>query len=240
MKKLTKKDVIRLIAIVIFIAVMITATILLFPVFKNIGTEQGREAMRQKLSDRGISGILLFLGLQIVQVFIAFIPGEPVEIIGGVLYGGFWGMLLCLVGLLIGTILVYYMVKKLGKPLVNVFVSDEQLQRFKFLQSESKLETVIFILFFIPGTPKDALTYFVPLTKIKPAKFFMISTFARIPSVISSTIAGSLMGEGEWVLMIGVFVVTGLIGILGIYLNKKFMERKQARNITAHNGEENK
>lgn len=226
MKKLNKKDMIRLGAVLIFLIVAITATVLLFPFFMNIGTEEGRVLMQKQIYDLGAWGVFMFLGLQILQVVIALIPGEPVEIIGGVLYGGFWGMCLCLLGLLIGTVAVYYMVKKVGKPLVNAFVTDEQLQKFKFLQSESKLETIIFVLFLIPGTPKDTLTYFVPLTKIKPLKFFIIATFARIPSVISSTIAGEFMGHGKWVMMVVVFAAAALIGVAGIMINKKLMEKK--------------
>lgn len=218
-----KKDWIKYIGIIIFLIVMIGITIFLIPVIKMLRTKKGRLRLKELVESFGAFGPLLFIALQVVQVVIAFIPGEPIEIIGGMLFGGLFGFLCCLIGVLLGTILIFYLVKWIGQPLVNAFVNSEKLSKYKILNDEKRLEALVFILFFIPGTPKDALTYLVPLTKIKPSKYFIYSTVARIPSIILSTFVGANIGDGNWGLSIAIFVITALIGFVGIMYNEKIV-----------------
>ena len=161
-----------------------------------------------------------------MQIIVAILPGEPLEIAAGTLFGVIPGCLLCLTGALIGTIAIYYLVKKFGKSLIDLIVGNEKIKHLKFLQNEKELELIIFILFFIPGTPKDALTYFVPMTKIKPLNFFMISTIARIPSIISSTIVGGNIGNGHYMVSIVVFIITAIVSVVGILVHRLIIKRK--------------
>ena len=83
-----------------------------------------------------------------------------------------------------------------------------------------------FLIFFIPGTPKDALTYFIPLTDMKLSTFLFITTIARIPSIITSTIGGHAIGVENYIFSILVFVVTGIISLVGLYVYKKISQKK--------------
>ena len=230
MKKLTKTDIIRLSAIIIFIIITVAAAILSVPLIKELSTGHGRALIIQKVRSFGAFGWILFLGVQILQVIVALIPGEPVEILGGILFGTFGGFFLCSAGALLGTIIIFYLVKKVGYPLVNAFVPPEKIKKFKFLNDEKKLETVIFILYLIPGTPKDVLTYIVPLTDIKPFNFFILMTLARIPSIISSTFAGANLADGNWFATILIFIITAIIGLIGIYYNENFIKKIKSKN----------
>ena len=230
MKKLDKKNIIRIIAFSIFIVVSIVATILIIPFITSLSTESGRLIIKEKVESFGPFGWVIFLALQILQVIIAMIPGEPIEIIAGILFGTIGGFVLCIIGLLIGSICVFYLVKAVGKPIVNAFVSEEKLNSLKLINTEKKLEMLIFVLFLIPGTPKDALTYFVPLTKIKPSRFFIVSTVARMPAVISSTIIGTNIGSGNWIWAIVITVITGAVGLLGITLHDKFFQHLKEKH----------
>lgn len=225
MKKLTKTNIIRLVAVIVFLAVAATATVALIPLVKSLTTEQGRIDIALQVDAAGPWGWLIFLVLQVLQVIIALIPGEPVEIIGGVLFGTFGGFALCMLGLIIGTVIVYYLVKLIGMPLVFAFVDEKKFREMKFLHNEKRLSAVVFLLFLIPGTPKDTLTYLVPLTAMLPWKFFVMSTLARIPSVVSSTFLGSSLGDGNWLLTVGIFLVTAAIGLVGIFFNDKFVKK---------------
>lgn len=219
------KKTIQVISVIIFLIVMAAVTVLSIPLIRLLTSEEGRILLEEKVRSLGFWGYGAFLALQIIQVVIAIIPGEPVEIIGGILFGWLGGTLLCVIGSLIGTVCVFYLVKKIGQPIVDAFVSEEKLQHFKFLNDEKKLETVVFILFLIPGTPKDALTYLIPLTKIHPAKFFFLATLARFPSIISSAIVGGNIGSGNFLTSIIVFAATIAVGLVGIYLNEKFTSK---------------
>lgn len=88
------------------------------------------------------------------------------------------------------TVIIYNLVKKFGRPLVNAFVSEEKFKKFKFLHDEKKLELIVFIILMIPGTPKDVITYMTSLTDIKPFRFYLLATIARIPAVTSANING--------------------------------------------------
>ena len=217
---------IKIIIIVVLIVLCLTLTLLLSPYFKYLASEDGLNSFKNTIDETGVGGWLVFIAIQFVQVIIAFIPGEPVEILGGFLFGSVIGSLLCLVGSFLGTTAVYYLVKVIGKPLVGAFVNKKVIKKHDFLNNEKKLELVVFILFLIPGTPKDILTYIVPLTKIEPMKFFVLSTIARIPSVVSSVVAGASLGEEKYMLSIIIFIITGIIGAGGIIINNHFISNK--------------
>ena len=143
------------------------------------------EELQAFLESYGWKGRFVLLGLQCAQVFIALIPGEVVELAAGFAYGGIEGTLICLLGVATASALIFLLVKKAGAPLVETLISREKIQELRFINSEAKLKRLIFLLFLIPGTPKDLLTYFVGLTNIQLSQFLVISMIARIPSVIS-------------------------------------------------------
>ncbi len=164
----------------------------------------------------GIRGWLIVLGIQILQIIIAFIPGEPVELLAGVLYGAWGGLGTCLLGCVLASSLIFFTVRKFGQGLVTAFFGPEKVAQFSFFNNNKKVELVTFILFLIPGTPKDLLTYLAGLSKIKPSQFLVVSTFARIPSIITSTTMGASVSRGNWELTLVVFLITAAIGLLGI------------------------
>lgn len=101
--------------------------------------------------------------MQVIQIVVAFIPGGPIPMIGGAVFGMVPGILLSLAGSFLGTAIVYYLVQWIGRPLLNLFVKEEHLERFSFLKNRRKMERIVFLLFLCPGLPKDALTYIVCL-----------------------------------------------------------------------------
>ena len=127
---------------------------------------------------------------------------------------------------IIGTAIVFLLVRKFGRPLVGYFVPEEKIKNHRLFQDENKLEWAVFLLFFIPGTPKDLLTYLVPLTRINPTRYLLIATLARIPSILSSAYIGSSFGQGKYLVSLVAFGITGGIGLIGMLINKH-IERKK-------------
>lgn len=210
------------------IACLLLTVFVLLPFIKLLMTDEGRIVIQQKVESFGIFAPLLYILMEMTHIILAFIPGGPVEIIGGVLFGAVFGLVLCEIGICIATIIIYNLVKKYGRPLVNTFVSEEKFQKFKFLHDEKKLELIAFILLMIPGTPKDVLTYMVSLTDIKPARFYFIATFARVPSVVSSTLMGATLSRGKPVMTIIIFLITAAIGVTGIFFNNYITSKKNS------------
>ena len=133
-----------------------------------------QEGLRDYIRSFGAAGWLVFLALQVLQVFIALIPGELLESAAGFVFGPVFGTLLCYAGVAIASSLVFVLTRRFGVKLVEVFVSREKINQLRFLNTEKKRNLLIFLAFFIPGTPKDLLTYFVGLTEIKLGTFLAI------------------------------------------------------------------
>ncbi len=230
-KKIDFKELLKnSIPIIIFIAIMGILTVILWPYIERLATEEGRTEFKVWVDGLGFGGWLATLGIQLLQIFVALIPGEPVELLLGYVWGPWLGMLTCLVGIFIGTVTIYFVVRKLGMKFVRKVVGTDDLTKYKFLSDKNKVEITIFILFFIPGTPKDALTYIAPFAPIHPVKYFLIATFARIPSIITSTILGGSIADGDYVLAVIVFIITAVLSILGIIFGNKFIEHKHEKH----------
>lgn len=158
-------------------------------------------AVRAFVSDHAFVSRLAMLGINIVQVLLAFLPGEPVELASGYAFGFWEGTALCLVASGLVTSAIYWATRRWGWKLVGLFFDRSLFDRFSWLKSAKRLELIMLIVFLIPGTPKDFLTYFAGLTNMRFLPVVLIATFGRIPSIVTSTIAASAVGSGNWPLV---------------------------------------
>ena len=186
-----------------------------------------REDFRDYVRSFGALGPGIVLGLQVLQVFIALIPGEIVESAAGFVLGPWLGTAVCYLGIAIASTLILTLTRRYGVQLVEVFVSREKINELRLLNTEQKRNTLIFLLFFIPGTPKDLLTYFVGLTDIRLRTFLLLSMVARIPSVLTSTFGGHLLGEERYIGAVILYGVTGLLSLLGLMGYNRYLKKKQ-------------
>ena len=122
-------------------------------------------------------------------------------------------------------VVIFLIVKRYGMKFVTLFVSEEKLHSLKFLRDTRRLELLTFLLFFIPGTPKDVLTYVVGLTPMKLRVWVLITAVARIPSVVTSTAGGSALGSQDYRLAVIVFVATAAVSGLGVLLYRAIQKR---------------
>ena len=190
-----------------------------------------REDFRDYVRSFGALAPAVMLSLQILQVFIALIPGELVESAAGFILGPWLGTLVCYLGIALASALILTLTRRYGVKLVEVFISREKINELRFLSTEQKRNALIFLLFFIPGTPKDLLTYFVGLTDIKLGTFLLLSMVARIPSVLTSTFGGHLLGEARYLGAVILYGVTGLLSLLGMAGYHRYLKKKQDNKI---------
>lgn len=219
MKQEKKLKIFKIILMILVLAICIGMIIYLFPVMKNLSTTEGQIAFKEKVTNSGIIGLLSLFGLQVAQIFLVVIPGEPIEILAGMCYGGLWGTVFILGSVLIISTAIYFMVRKLGRKFVCDFCDEKKIEKIensKLFQNPKKIELIMLILFLIPGTPKDLLTYIGGLLPIKPIHFILISTLARIPSVISSTLAGESLAVGDW--KMGVILYGAVLAIVAVII----------------------
>ena len=208
-----------------FLLIIIVATVALWPIITSVFSEEGRANLIEQVNHAGPLGVLILLGLEFVQVVVAFIPGEVVQMVAGMLYGPWLGALIILCGCVLSTAFIYELVHRLGQPFVEEVVSTESLDRFRAFEASGKLSTMVFILFLIPGLPKDVFTYLVPLTEMKRREYLILTTIARCPGVFMSTFAASGLVRGNIVQSIIVFVIVGAIALVGIYNKDRILGR---------------
>lgn len=177
---------------------------------------QEPERFRSWVDQQGLWGPLLFMGMIVLQIVVAIIPGEPLEIVAGYAFGALEGTLWCLLGAFAGRLAVFLLVRRFGTRAIEVFFPLDKLQSLRFLQNERRLTFWVFFLFFLPGTPKDLLCYIVGITKLPLRSWLVISAVAPIPSIITSTIGGDALGMGDYAFAVLVFVITLVISGLGL------------------------
>ncbi len=182
---------------------------------------------RAWVDSHGFWGRLAFAGMMVVQIVIAIIPGEPLEIAAGYTFGIVEGTLLCLAGSVLGSLIVFLFVRRFGIRAVEVFFPREKLLSLKFIQNSRRLNLLVFILFFIPGTPKDIMTYFVPFTPMKLSTWLLISATARIPSIITSAIGGDALGLQNYLFAIIAFAVTLTLSLGGVLLYRHISRKRK-------------
>lgn len=173
------------------------------------------EKFRVWVENGGIWSKIAFIGMVMFQVVIALVPGEPLEIGAGYAFGAIEGTLLTVIGVTLGSLVVFSLVRKFGVMLVEIFFSREKISSLKFLQKSKKRDFVIFLLFFLPGTPKDLITYFAGLTDMKLSYMLWLSSVVRLPSVITSTLGGDALGTEKYIMAIIVFIITLIISFIG-------------------------
>ena len=189
------------------------------------------ERFQQWVDNQGLLAPVLFMGMVILQVVVAVIPGEPLEIAAGYAFGALEGTVLCVLGTLIGGVLVFLLVRRFGAQAVEFFFDLEKFRSLRFFQDRRRLTFWVFLVFFLPGTPKDVLCYFVGLTDMRLRTWILVSAVARIPSIITSTVGGSALGMGEYafaaIAFLAALAISGL-GLLAYRAICRFHERRES------------
>lgn len=224
------RNIYLFISLAITMALITLGTVLLGP--KIIAASKDPEELKRILGGNSFLGQLMFIGIQSLQVLFAFIPGEFVEIAAGYIYGPIWGTVLCLIGVAPATALIFTLTRLLGKKFTSIMLDTRDLKRLRFLKNEKKLKMMFFLLYFLPGTPKDLITYFAGITKIDFLTFMLISIFCRIPSILTSTLAGSALEKERFVESVIIFAATGVIVIFGWLTFHRLSKRHKSKKDT--------
>lgn len=226
--ELTKKQqkIIAVAAILIFLAVLgVLVFVIGIPLIRFV-TEP--EAFRSWVDTHGVWGRILYVLCMILQILVAIIPGEPLEMVAGYAFGTVEGTLLCLLASAAGSIMVFGLVRRFGIRLVEVFYPVDRLRELRFLRKSKKRDILYGIIFIIPGTPKDLLCYFAGLTDMRFSTFVLISSLGRIPALVTSTLSGDALGTESYLPAIVIIAVTLVISTIGV-LVYRYICRKQNR-----------
>jgi uncharacterized membrane protein YdjX (TVP38/TMEM64 family) len=207
---------------ILLLLILIGLAAYLFYYFDLIRFFQDRHQILQFIKSFNPYDVLVFIVLQIIQVVAAPIPGELTGIIGGYLYGPFWGTVYSTIGLTIGSWIAFLLARFFGEPLLEKVVKKEVFEKFEHFMEHKGL-LVSFLLFLIPGFPKDYLCYIMGVSLIPTGTFIIISTAGRIFGTIMLSIMGAFAGNGQYTFLTVILILGIVIFIAAYYYHDKIL-----------------
>ena len=166
---------------------------------------------------------IVFMSLQILQVVFAPIPGELTGFIGGYIYGPILGTLYSTIGLVLGSWIAFILARFLGLPFVEKAVKPEIIKKYDFIL-EHKGALVAFILFLIPGFPKDFLCYIMGLSHMRLWTFLVVSTVGRLFGTILLSVSGDFARNGQFGMLFIVLGISGILVLIAFLYREKWLE----------------
>lgn len=231
-----------LIEIAALIAVLAAGTYALHA-FGLMDLFTSREQLVAFIQEHRRNAVLTFIGLQAAQVIAAPLPGEVTGFAGGILFGAFWGIIYSTIGLTIGSWLAFNLSRLIGRPLVEIVARPETIARYDYVMTHKGL-FFAFLLFLIPGFPKDILCYLLGLGHMSQRNFLLVSTSGRLLGTTLLTLGGSLFRDehyGAFFTLAGISI--GIILIAMIYrqdierwFRKARVKARGRRRRTKRNG----
>ena len=222
-----QKKTLSLAAVVIFI--LLSLALAWFVGRPLIRFARQPEQFRAWVEGHGLWAPLAYAAMVFLQVVVAVIPGEPLEISGGYAFGAVQGTVLCMLGAFLGSVVVFAFVRRFGRELVEIFFPKEKIESLRFLQSSPKRDLLFWIVFVVPGTPKDLLCYFAGLTDLSWGKWLLICSLGRVPSIITSTVGGSAVGGRQYLFAILVFAGTMALSAVGLLIYRGLCRRHEKK-----------
>lgn len=183
------------------------------------------QRLREWVWGWGVWAPLVFIAVQALQVIVFVIPGEVPQIAGGYLFGAWLGTLLSVTGILIGSAASFFLARTLGKPFVEALFARDQIERIEALLESQSARIVFFLLFLIPGIPKDILCYVAGVSPMRFPFFAAASTLGRLPGIVGSAIIGSAAAASRWLLMGIIGGAAVVLFVLGLLLRPRIQAR---------------
>ncbi len=217
-------DIFKFAGLVVFILAMVVVCIFLWPYVSEFFEPGGYQRVIDSVRSAGPGGVVILLVIQFIQIVVAFIPGEVVQIAAGLIYGLWIGALIIWAGCILSSAFIFLLVHKLGAPFVQSMVPEKYMNKFNAFEKRGRLNIIVFILFFIPGLPKDVFTYITPLTHMPMRNFLILTNIARIPGIVLSTFAAAGLVNGNIVGSIILFAVVAAIAIAALLSYERIMK----------------
>jgi uncharacterized membrane protein YdjX (TVP38/TMEM64 family) len=206
------------------VAALVGGIILAWP---HLSVFSDPEKTRQLVQDAGPWGPLVFIGMQIVQVFFAPIPGQVTGLAGGYLFGTWLGTLYTLIGATIGFTLIFLLVRKLGRPFVERFVDKKHLQKFDYI-AKTNGAFVLFLVFLLPAFPDDLICFIAGLTNIRIRTLILISVAGRLPGYLVLSFSGAGVAQHN------IKLVAILLSAVMVVSALAFWQRKRLERFVQH------
>ena len=171
-----------------------------------------------------LQSIPIYIILQIAQIVISVLPGQFFQLAAGYLYTFWPALLFSCIGAFLGTTITFWLAKGLGSDFVHIFFEKDKTEDYVKRLNSKKAYTIVFLLYAIPGIPKDVVSYAAGLSEMKYKPFIILSTIGRLPGMMGSIIIGSMWHKEEYVGMIILAIIAVVAFCACIIYRKKLHE----------------
>ena len=211
--------------------VMCVLTVIGIIILDRLQEHLDENLVRSLTAKYPISSAIVMIFICAIQVVIAFIPGEVVEIAAGYAFGPWWGAFICILGSTIGSVIAILLARRFGRKLVESFYSREKIDSLPMIKNHKKRNFIVALLFLIPGTPKDLITYIIGLTEMSIPLYLVLTTLCRFPSVISSTLSGGAIGSRNFKSALLFLAITALISGIGFLIYRRVQKNSNNTEV---------
>jgi uncharacterized membrane protein YdjX (TVP38/TMEM64 family) len=174
------------------------------------------EEINQLLEEYETASFFAYIGLQIFQIVVSILPGQALQFAAGYAYGFWKGLLLSLAGVALGTVITFYLARLLGREALHVIFGEEKFSKFIHTLNSKRSFIVLFVIFLIPGIPKDIFTYAAGVSELRISAFLALSMVGRTPAMIGSIMMGSMFYNGSYLGLIVLAIAAVVLFIAGI------------------------
>jgi len=195
-----------------------------------------RNRLLQFISDHQAYAVLIFIGLQTIQVIAAPLPGEVTGVVGGYFFGTFWGIIYSTIGLTIGSWIAFMLARLAGRPLVEMMVKPETIKRYDYVMKHKGM-FLAFTMFLIPGFPKDYLCYLLGLGHMGQRDFLIVSTTGRLLGTVLLTLGGTFFRDrryGALFTLAGISMLIVLLTMIYREAIERWFRRIRAAQLIKH------
>ena len=224
--KLDKRRKILAVLKLIALAVIIVGVPLYIYFFHHdlIDSFSNIKELEQTIRSYRSQSILIYIAAQVIQVVLSVIPGQALQFAGGYLFGTLLGLLFSVIGIAIGSTLAYYVARILGRDAVHLFFGKRKVTEMLDLMNSPKGLIVTFVIFLIPGVPKDLCSYAAGLSNLKLRPYLIVSMIARIPGMLGCLIIGQQVGAGGYTSAAVIAAIALMLLLLGVLFRKKILD----------------
>ncbi len=169
------------------------------------------------------ASIFIYIGLQVFQIVVSVLPGQALQFAAGYAYNFWFGFLYSIIGVSLGTVVTFYLARLLGKDALHVIFGEEKFSKFVHTLNSKRSFIVLFVIFLIPGIPKDIFTYAAGVSEIRIVPFLLLSLIARAPAMIGSIMMGNMFYNSSYFGLIILGAVAVILFVSGILHRDKLL-----------------
>jgi uncharacterized membrane protein YdjX (TVP38/TMEM64 family) len=199
-----------------------------------------RQRLLKVIREHPANAAFIFIGLQVLQVIAAPVPGEVSGFVGGMFFGTAWGILYSTIGLTIGSWIAFMLARLAGRPLVEMVVKPETIKRYDYVMKHKGM-FLAFLMFLIPGFPKDILCYLLGLGHMGQRDFLLVSTTGRLLGTSLLTLGGAFFRDrryGALSTLVGFSIFLVLLTLIYRETIERWFRRLRAAQLVKHRADQ--